>query len=189
MCVCPLREMVVKLTKRFDQRAGIVVVLGKHTQGIRSAGVLAADFERHGRSARTCLDGVGGSELNEICDPDARLRSDVCEIRAEAFETRVLGVGTLVGEDQRAVAGAVEAVMEGASDGCSGCVCTLAVEEELCGEGGGDFVPDWGAGGGGVLAEDVGDGADEFADRAFGYGYCGACFFCETECVGGARGR
>jgi len=89
---------------------------------------------------------VGRGELDEVCGTDVFLLGNAREVAADLFEAAVLAVGALVGEDEGAVAGTVEAIVERTPDRSPCRVGTLAVGEELCGKGGGDFVPDGRAG-------------------------------------------
>jgi hypothetical protein len=113
---------------------------------------------------------VGGSELDEICDPDFFLSCKVSKVAAYALEAYILGVCAFVGEDQGAVTGSVEAVVESSANGCAGSIGALAVCEKLCSKGGGDLVPYWWASRLGCLgwsfAEHVADPVEEIADSS-----------------------
>lgn len=109
--------------------------------------VLAADAHGNRRAARACLDGVGGGELDEVADTNVGLRGDARDVAAVALETETLGLSTFIGEDERPVTGAWEAVVEGGSDRCPSGICAFAVCGELLGEGLGDLGPDgWACG-------------------------------------------
>jgi len=100
------------LTKESDQVLSIGVTAGENTEGIRLAGVLATDLDGNSGSTRTCLDCMCGGKLDQIGNTDLGLGCDIGKVTAKALHTAVLFVRALVGEDERTVACAVEAVME-----------------------------------------------------------------------------
>ena len=101
------------LTEEFDEIATLGEAGGKDTESIRSARVLATDLDGDGRPSGAGLDAMCSGELDKIGHTNTSVGLNGLEVTAKTLQTPILGVGTLVGEDQRSVTGAVEAIVEG----------------------------------------------------------------------------
>jgi hypothetical protein len=118
---------------------------------------------------------VCSGELDDVCNADLLLCCEVFQIATQALDADVLGVCTLVGEDQRAVASSVEAVMERSADSCACSVRALAIGKKLCCKSSGDLAPNRRASVGILVAA-----SEEAADKAIDTA--------EDSCLAGMEG-
>jgi hypothetical protein len=119
-----------------------------------------------------------GRELNQVSNTDILVLSKGAEVATESLKATVFRVGTLVGEDEGAIAGTIEAVVKGGTDGSTSCISALAVSKELRSEGCRDLVPHrWAA------ALTVGKATEEAVYEA-AHGTLG---FRDLECLRAAR--
>lgn len=109
---CVRAEEVVVHTEQSDKGNAIRAARRENACRARNTAVLTSDFDRNGGSTWTCLDAMSGGELDKISHADTSVCLDRLEVSTQPLEPQVLVSRALVGKDQRAIARAVEAIME-----------------------------------------------------------------------------
>lgn len=106
------RRRFCKHTKESDQVATLGAARGKYTSFICNVAVLPANLDRYSGTTRTCLDGVCGSELDEIGHTDTSVLLNSLEVPTQTLKPFVLPSRALICENQRSITRTVEAVVE-----------------------------------------------------------------------------
>jgi len=117
---CKTRDW--RRTEELNEVSALPKAVRKYARRTGFVRVWAADFDWDCGAAGTRFYGVRGGELDEVCDADLLFVCEVAEVAAYALEAPVLDVVALFGEDQGAIAGSVETVVERTTDGCTSCV-------------------------------------------------------------------
>jgi hypothetical protein len=71
----------------------------KHTHGTSFIRVSAANLDRNGGSAGTCLDGMRSCELDEVRDADLFLIREITKVAAKSLEAPIFTVLALFCEN------------------------------------------------------------------------------------------